>query len=145
MARASKFLFAFLLCLCELHAQEVKQLPKHPGDVIKFEVTFQGVDADKITAVYTQLQSPAQPSPEQAGFTGNLNSSDFQRVSPGIFDIEVKVPDNALTGDYTLRLDVRSNSIQLNYFAGQQFQMRPVHIENLRKFVQPAVQVAQLP
>jgi len=139
-----KFLLIFLLSAVFVQAQEVQQLPKHPGDVIKFSIKFDGVDANKITAVYPRLWTNSQPQVEQAGFVNAFNSSDFRLISPGNFEIQLTIPENAVSGEYVLNMDVRAGTLQLSYSDGQQYHMRPIRVENERKFVQPGVQVAEL-
>jgi hypothetical protein len=147
MARVSKFSFviAALLSLGFLHAQVAAPLARHPGDVVKYEIKFDGPNADRIKTVYARMNM-GQPPKDQAGFTSQFNTpGQVQPSSPKTFLIEMKVPDNAANGEYTLFVTATADEGSANYQEGQEFNVPPVHIENPKKFVPPSVKVTPLP
>src|SRR5580700_6225594 len=100
--RLCKLLIPFLLGVPFLQAQEAAPLARHPGDVIRYEIKFDGPNADRIKTVYARMNT-GQPPKDQTGFTSQFNTNGgVSATSPRTFTIEMKVPDNAANGDYTL-------------------------------------------
>jgi hypothetical protein len=89
-----------LLSLGIAQAQSVK---RHPGDIIKYSVTAEGGDTDRITAVtlnfWTGTPIPQNQQGLTNGFTGACTKSS---ATPRVFDCSVTIPDNVSNGDYTI-------------------------------------------
>jgi hypothetical protein len=134
-----------LLNLAAMQAQDAHPLPRHPGDVIKYEIKFDGPNADKITRVGGGLNITQQIPKDQAGFAGNVGATINAPSSPKTFILELKVPDNIATGDYTLAFTAYAAEGYGNYANGQDFKLPSVHIENPKKFSPPSVTVTPLP
>lgn len=134
-----------VLCCGIAHAQDAKPLPRHPGDVIKYQITFDGPNADRIKTVYARMNT-GQPPKDQAGFSTQINTiGDIQPTSPGTFLIEIKVADNTADGEYTLIIAATANEGSANYHNGQEFNVPPIRIENPKKFTPPGITVKPLP
>lgn len=131
-----------------LHAQQAKELPRHPGEVLRFEVKFEGPDTAKVRTVSLGLQAtPTTTKPSnQSGFISGFSSEkSVEASSPGIFRPEIKIPDNAMSGDYYLIVSAQADTGNVGYEAGKQFQLHLFHIENTRTFTPPTITVKELP
>ena len=74
--------------------------PKYQvGQTLRYAVTFDGDPNFKSVTLYF---STRDSSPEQAGLAQNFSINDTQKVGPGKFDVEGKIPDNVVTGTYEL-------------------------------------------
>jgi hypothetical protein len=133
-----------LLSLGIAQAQQAAELAKHPGEVIKLEVKFDGPDGAKIITIYANLSTQTERPPDQAGFMNNF-PGEFKLISPGLFEGDFKIPDTALSGDYKLQsMDVRAPGIQLTYNEGKQYNLHEFRIENKNKFVQPPITIKEV-
>jgi uncharacterized protein YfaS (alpha-2-macroglobulin family) len=134
-----------LLSLGVASAQEAKPLPRHPGDVIKYQIVFDGPNAEKIKYVNASLALMVGPPKDQAGFATGIPDNNVQPKSPNIFELSFKVPENASDGDYRLSFSAFADDGSGNYMSGQEFNVSLVHIENPKKFTPPTVKVTPLP
>jgi hypothetical protein len=125
-------------------AQEAHPLPRHPGDVIKFEIKFDGPNAGKINSVSGSLGLRSAVPKDQAGFRPGF-AANGSPLAPDTFRVELTVPDNAATGDYYFNFNASAVEGSANYSDGQEFNIPPVRIENPKTFTPPAVTVKQLP
>jgi hypothetical protein len=126
-------------------SQEAEPLAWHPGEVIKFRITFDGPDADKITRVNGGLNLDGPVPKDQGGFDHGIGASTKAPSSPRTFDLELKVSDNIATGEYTLHFAGIAAEGYGEYANGRDFTIPPIHIENPKKFVPPSVTIKQLP
>jgi hypothetical protein len=136
-----------LLLACSLSdAQEVKELARHPGDVLKFEVKFDGPDASKVKhiSLYLALQGGSPPS-NQPGFTNGFRGASASSSEPNIFRPEIRISENAATGDYFLMVSAAAEPGDAEYKTGEQFQMHLFHIENPKSFNAPKITVKEQP
>jgi hypothetical protein len=125
------------------HAQELKVQPLQPGNVLRFEVTFSGPDADKIKRMSLVVGLKGSAPPNQAGFNEGFGAQG-QLVSTHTFHVDIKIPDNAATGDYIVRrVDANSDLGSAAYTSG--FSTTTYHIENPQTFTPPTVSVKPLP
>jgi len=146
MARVLKFLIPCLLSLSVLQAQQAQPLARHPGDVIKYQIVFDGPNADRIKTVYAWMTAEQGAPKDQVGFTNQFNTlGQVQPSSPRTFIVEMKVPDNIYNGEYTLHFNATADEGSGGYANGQDFNVPAVHIENPRKFTPPGVKVTPLP
>jgi hypothetical protein len=140
------FCFAISTISCLLQGQEAQPLARHPGDVIKYEIKFNGRNADKIQQVTAGMSLRIGAPKDQAGFNQNFGTNGWiGPSSPTTFKIEMTVPANAATGDYYLSITGRADEGAANYQDGQEFNTPPIHIENPKTFTPPGVKVAPLP
>lgn len=144
-SRVLKFLMFGLLSSAFTQAQEAKLLPRHPGDVIKFEIRFDGPNADKIKSVDAGLGIKGPIPKDQSGFRGGAGANSGPPVSPDAFRVEIKIPDNIATGDYVLGIGANAAEGSAGYQDGQDFHIAPIRIENPRTFVPPSITVKELP
>jgi hypothetical protein len=146
VAKALLWLSAVPFLNLSLCGQEAKVQPLHPGDVIKFEIKFDGPNADKVKTVNAGLTTRMSPPKDQSGFSNGFGTQrQYPPTSPNTFVVEMTVPDNAVTGDYSLWVGATATEGSANYADGQEFHFPIVHIENPRKFTPPAINVKQLP
>ena len=133
-----------LLALSLSQAQEAKELARHPGDVLKFEVKFDGPDAAKVTSLEIYLScSSAQPGANQAGFVNNFGGTKtFQAVSPRTFQPEIVIPKDILPGDYSLSIHAHADVGNAIYDSGKQFQLH-IRVDNSRTFTAPGIIVKE--
>jgi hypothetical protein len=83
---------------------------------------------------------------DQAGFTGQFNTAGrVQASSPRTFVVEMKIPDNAATGEYRLFVDAAADEGSAGYSDGQEFNTPAIHVENPRTFTPPSIGVKPLP
>jgi hypothetical protein len=136
---------AILSTLGLSQAQEARPLPRHPGDVIKFEIKFDGPNAGKITTASASLNMRVGPPKDQAGFTNGFGSPPTAPLSPDTFIVEMTVPKNAATGDYYLYVSANAVEGSANYSDGQEYNIPPIHVENPKTFTPPGITVKQLP
>jgi hypothetical protein len=139
-------LAGILMGLGIAQAQQLQEQPKHPGDVLKFEVKFEGPDADKIKYVSLNLGLAAGSSLEkQVGFNQGLSGASRIQVAPRTFHIEVIVTDDIASGDYTLSQLNAGAEVGGENYPQRDFQGYRVHIENPRTFIPPKVSIKPLP
>jgi hypothetical protein len=145
--RVLKLLIISLLSSAFVQAQETpKPLPRHPGDVIKYEIKFDGPNADKIKTVYAMMNTGQAPPKDQAGFTTQLNTpGQVHESSSKTFIIEIPIPDNTATGDYHLRVVGAVAAEGSAEYGEQDFSVPAIHIVNPRTFTPPAITVKPLP
>jgi len=142
----TSIVFAVLLALGFSQAQEARPLPRHPGDVIKYEIKFDGPNADRIKTVSASLGMKVGPPKDQAGFNNGFGTSHaFTPSSPNTFVVEMTVPDNAATGDYFLNVGASAAEGSANYSDGQEFNVPPIRVENPKTFTPPGIKVTPLP
>jgi hypothetical protein len=142
----TSIVFTILLACSLSQAQDAKVLPKHPGDTIKFEVRFEGPNADKIKTVTASLNMRVAPPKDQAGFTNGFGTQHpFSASSPNTFIIEMTVADNAATGDYFLNVGATATEGSASYQDGQEFNIPSIHVENPKTFTPPGITVKPLP
>jgi hypothetical protein len=136
-----------VLLACGLsQAQDARVLPKHPGDTIKFEVRFEGPNADKIKTIGAGLNTRVGAPKDQSGFSTSFGTQ--QRISPSspnTFRFELTIPNNIANGDYFLNIGADATEGSAAYQDGQEFNLPPIHIENPKTFVPPAITVKELP
>ena len=145
MARVLKVLVTCLLSLSVMQAQQAQPLARHPGDVIKYEIKFDGPNADRIKSVNAGLGLRTQIPKDQAGFAGGISENNIQPSAPKTFELSFKVPENIADGDYYLNFSALAAEGFGNYSDGQEFNVPAVRIENPKKFTPPAVSVKPLP
>ncbi len=143
--RVLQFIIVGLLSSAFMQAQGPGPLPRHPGDVIKYEIRFDGPNADKIKTVSAQMVTNSIPR-DQSGFTNGFGTShQFTPSSPKTFDIEMTIPNNIATGDYRLNsIDARADEGAPTY-SNQDYSVPIIHIENPRTFTPPGISVKPLP
>jgi hypothetical protein len=135
-----------LLGLRTANAQEAIPLPRHPGDVIRYRIVFDGLNAEKIKTVYARMNVMGQVPKDQAGFTTQfVTLGQVPPSSPKTFDVEMKIPENATTGEWRLHFTATANEGSAEYDDGQEFNVPTIHIENPRTFTPPAVKVTPQP
>jgi hypothetical protein len=143
--RVLKFLIIGLLSSAFVQAQETpKPLPRHPGDVVKYEITFSGPNAGKIKMLFARMNTQTIPK-DQVGFTGQFNTPGQVQVSSPTIVVEMKIPDNIATGEYRLSLSATASEGSADYADGQDFNVPAVRVENPRTFTPPAITVKPLP
>jgi hypothetical protein len=134
-----------LLSLGIAHAQEAKELAKHPGDILKFEIVFEGPNADKIKTVGASLSMQVGPPKDQAGFTNGFGTErQFSPTSQKTFVVEITVPPNAATGDYFISVGATATEGSASYSNGNGFTISPIHVENPKTFTPPKIEVKEL-
>ena len=137
--------FATMLSFSFAHSQEVKEQPKHPGDVLKFEVKFDGPDSDKIKSVSLSLGLKEGARNDQVGFNEGFGA-EGNPVPPHTYRFEARVPENIASGVYELNsVSVRTDAGNFTYRTPQDFQPLTYKIENPKTFTPPKVTVKPLP
>jgi hypothetical protein len=137
---------AALLSLSFLQAQEAKVLARHPGDVIKYQVKFEGPNAERIKNVTASLNLRSAAPKDQAGFNSGFGTrGPVPPSSPKTFTVEMTVPENTATGDYYLFVVARADEGSAEYQDGQGFTTPVIHIDNPKKFSPPEITVTPLP
>lgn len=128
-----------------VQAQDAKPLPRHPGELIKYQIKFDGPNADRIKTVNANLSLRIQGPKDQAGFNGGMQTNGIPPSTPRNFELTFKVPENAANGDYFLSFSALADEGYGNYTDGQEFNVPPVRVENPKKFTPPEVTVTPLP
>ena len=144
----SKLGIALAICLSLglSQAQDAKPLARHPGDVIKYEIKFDGPNADKIKTVFARMNATGLVPKDQSGFATQFNPpGDVPASSPKTFIVEMKIPDNAATGEYRLHVTATAEEGRAEYESGQEFNVPTIHVENPRTFTPPGIAVKPLP
>jgi len=146
--RVLKFLILSLLSFAFAQAQEAKPLARHPGDVIKYEIKFDGPNADKIKTVNASIGLTTPQAKDQiVGFsTGFGTPRPVAPSSPNTFVVEMTIPSTVATGDYVLaNISANVDQGSIDYNNGQDFKVPPIRIENSKTFVSPSVSVKPIP
>jgi hypothetical protein len=144
--RVLKLLICGLLTFAIAQAQQAMPLARHPGDVIKYEIKFDGPNADRIKTVNAGLGIRGPIPKDQAGFSGGFGTNGpVGPSSPATFKVELTVPPNIATGDYYLGVNAHADEGSAGYSDGQDFNLPPVHIENPKMFTPPGIKVTPLP
>jgi hypothetical protein len=143
--RVFKFLIIGLLSSALTQAQGPGPLPRHPGDVIKYEIKFDGPNADKIKSVNAGLNLRTSPPKDQVGFGTNIPDNGVSPSPSKTFELIFKVPENAANGDYYLYVSAIADEGSGNYNDGQEFNTPPIRIENPKTFTPPGITVKPLP
>ena len=134
-----------LLVLGIAQAQQVAELAKHPGDVLKFNITFSGPDAVKVKQVGVVIRLNGGISPNQVGFQPVQQTQYVQKTSTGVFMTEIKIDDTLASGEYHLEViaapDITGST---TYVAGREFQLHTFHIDNPRTFSPPKIDVQEV-
>jgi hypothetical protein len=142
--RVFKFLIIGLLS-CSSLTQAQGPLPRHPGEVIKYQIKFDGPNADKIKTVSAQMITNSIPK-DQSGFTNGFGTAhQFTPSSPRTFDIELTIPDNIATGDYRLQMVAARADEGSATYSEQDYSVPIIHVENPRTFTPPGIAVKPLP
>ena len=85
MSKVATFVLCFaasiILNVSLLNAQAAP-LPRHPGDVIKYEIKFDGPNADRIKTVNAGLNITATVPKDQSGFAQGIGDNNVQPSSP---------------------------------------------------------------
>jgi len=129
-------------------AQGPNPLPRHPGDVIKYEINFDGSNANTVKTVTASLNlNGSQPKDQTYGFVVNFGTP--QPVSPSptnTFVVEMTVPPNVSSGNYVLNVSARTDEHgNIGYGEGSGFDVPAIHIENSKTFTAPSISVKPLP
>jgi len=136
---------AALSSLGVAHAQDAKVLPKHPGDNVKYEVKFDGPNADKIRTVNAGLRMRGDTPKDQVGFSAYIPDDGVSPSPSRAFELTFRIPENAANGDYYLNLSAIAEEGSGDYRDGQEFNAPPIRIENPRTFTPPGITVKPLP
>lgn len=138
-------LTAMVVIACSaVSAQQVTEI-KQPGDVIRLEIKFDGLDAHKVKQVVARLDriSPASAA-DQVGFTNNFQGDWIGEASPNTFHADITIPKDVSTGDYRLSIAVQAVDGRTQYTGGEQFQTALFHIRNPSTFTPPHIEVTLL-
>ena len=144
---ATKILLVLLaLSFSFVHAQEIREQPKHPGETIKFEIKFDGKDADKVKKIMLHLSTNAPETAEQPSFTDNFNDGDGWVLPSGdgkTFHAKITIPDNARNGVYTLHVEANAEPGAASYVGGVDFKLPTYRIDNPKTFKKPGISVQE--
>jgi len=99
-------------------AQEAKVLPKQPGDVIRFEIKFDGPNAARIKTVDAALRTNLVAPRDQTGFTTSFGTD------------RGYLPSAPTEGS-------------ASYSDRNEFTIPPLHVENPKKFTPPSITVQE--
>ena len=147
---ACLFLLAPAVLLLNLSATAQTPIYK-PGQTIRISVTFEGLDAGKVTGAGMNLTLPDQvPRFAQPGFSSSECCGDSKPTGrPNTFEVSWKIPDNQASGDYQLtqlRAIFNDPGVTLSYVPPVDFPARTFRIDNPRTLVKPSVKdVKELP
>jgi hypothetical protein len=95
--------FALLFLLSALvFGQDLKSIiPQHkPGDSLSYRVEFNGDPG--FTAVVLFFDTPAHAPNDQPSLASEFSLNHFVRVKAGVYDVDGKIPNSVITGDYQL-------------------------------------------
>ena len=145
--RVMKFLIIGLLSSAFVRAQETpKPLPRHPGDVVKYEIKFDGSNAEKIKTVSTRMYLDGTIQKDQSGFTPQFNTpGQVQPIAPTTFIVEMKVPPDIATGEYRLYVNAYATEGSVQYSDMQDSNVPAIRIENPAMFTPPGIKFTPLP
>ena len=109
---------------------------RHPGDVIRYAVTFEGGDIDKLTDVGVHLSSPGPVPPNQMGFTTQFGGPCHKSPEPKLWTCDVRIPDVVADGDYRFyEVDISAGPFSKSYPGD--FHVPIVLVQNPRTFNPP--------
>jgi hypothetical protein len=149
ISRAAIFMVLTALVFCGSAKAQTPTAPVEyrPGDIIKISVTFEGKDADKITAVSMYLVN-SNPPTDQRGFQHDARSGDSKPTGPNTFELSYPIPDNIATGDYKLT-DITASfykpaQVNLSYDVSE-FPAKTFTIKNSKTLVKPKIKDVKVP
>lgn len=112
----------------------------HPGQKLIITISFDGPDADKVTAADFNFGLPGGSTPSQPGFSAAMFSNNSKpAAAPHTFEVTFDIPDNQASGEYHLsqiRAAFNSPSVALTY-SGDELPARVAKIENPRTLTKP--------
>jgi hypothetical protein len=110
---------------------------RHPGDVLHYQVKFEGGDADKITEARIGLRTESIPA-DQPGLTNGFQGSCTKSSPPQahLFECQATIPNNAATGNYRVS-NVAAIAGVLSKGYNEDFHVPLVPIENPQTFNPP--------
>jgi hypothetical protein len=122
-------------------ALEVREMPPGPGTVLKFEVRLSGPDSEKVRRISLYFAAAIPVPLDQPGFVNAFSGAEVQPDAPDTFHPQVTVPANVTTGDYILYVNLQFDPGTVQYSAGKQFQLAPIHITNDKRVKLPGITV----
>ncbi|MBZ5705720.1 MAG: hypothetical protein LAN63_10230 [Acidobacteriia bacterium] len=95
-------LFVLVVMVGTIVAQEAPMMSQHfkPGDPLHYYVRFDG--NPELTGLTVSFQLQEEMKKDQAGFSSGFTLSGMKSVSPGLFEVNGTIPNNAATGKYQL-------------------------------------------
>jgi hypothetical protein len=127
-----------------VYAQKAKPATRHPGDVLKVQVKFDGPDAGKIKTVSLYLGYSGETIPaDQKGFRTGFSGDNTQATSPNTFQPSITIPNDAATGEYIVYVNATANPGAWQYEGGYQFEFPTIHIENRSTLTPPHITVTE--
>jgi hypothetical protein len=137
-------LASILFSVTSLYAQ-VHEQSKKPGDVLKFDVSFAGQDADKVQSVTFSFGFKGGGDPKQSGFNGGFDGNG-KKLSPHTFNVEATIPHDIASGDYALnQVNASADAGQVLYRSPKDFPPITFHIENSQTFIPPTITITPQP
>jgi hypothetical protein len=119
--------------------------PVKPPAVFKFDVTFKGENAGKIKEFLLYLTRPgAVPADQSVGFINQFNSG-WIAVNSTVSHAEVKVLDDAMTGDYWVSVGAHTTDGANVDYDKDKIGLTPIHIDNPTRFPPPKITVVEQP
>jgi hypothetical protein len=111
---------------------------RHPDDILRYQITLEGGDADKVDTITIGFDStegvPANQPGLTNGFRGQCKKSS---TAPDVWDCSATIPHNIADGDYRLgRVDVAAGMFAKGYT--EDFHVRLVPIKNPQTFTPPS-------
>ena len=122
-----------------------QSVTRHPGDVLHYQIKFDGGDVGKITGVSIHLVThdviPADQPNAATQFGGNCGAP----ISPGVFECSVPIPDGIPNGTYQL-FKVSTETPQFGTSYHQDFKVPSIPVQNPKTFNKPtSVTVTEKP
>jgi hypothetical protein len=92
---------AFTFSAIAAHAQAPASYG--PTDPISFTITFGGEGAPQIANIDVRMLMTTALSPDQPGFSMQIDATNVKQIAPGRFQVSGTVPDYVGSGTFTLQ------------------------------------------
>ncbi len=132
-------LVLLLMLTTSFYGQQPQQpsVKRHPGDVLHYQVKFEGGDVAKLAGASVHLRTQDSPPANQQSFDSSFSGSCGAPVSPGVFQCSVTIPDSVRNGSYQLfEVDTGTRIAGTSY--QQDFGVPAIPIENPNTFTKPS-------
>lgn len=131
------------------HAQQEKISAKHhPGEHLRYSVTFEDGEVNKITGIQMSFSTSAAGRPDQPNGGTQFGSEDGncqKSIDPKTWNCDLVIPKNIVDGDYNL-FQVVAGTTVFGKIYHEDFHVPMVSIENYNTFAPPSrVTVKQQP
>jgi hypothetical protein len=132
--------FAIAICALAVAAygqQAQPSVKRHPGDVLHYQVKFEGGELAKVTVVNLNFRTSDPIPADQQGLTNGFGGPCVKSVAVGVWDCSVTIPDRVWNGNYRVNGVGVGAGTSLGKYYEEDLHVPLVPIENSAMFIPP--------